>query len=179
MILKLFKKSIQCDGKCNNTGADSKIGNSKFNYSYNFPVYVGYMYNKLYTYKLGAATSGSKYGTGVTYNGTSYTLTNTSTTKDATHHYSCSNTTGTCSTVRYYYYNNYYIELTGGTTIEEALVEMLSAEDVNKTNSTIKTYIDNWYQSNMTNYTDYIEDTVYCNDRSISNATETGWNPNG
>jgi hypothetical protein len=142
------------------------------------------MYNKLYTYKSGTATSGSTYGTGVTYDGTSYTQTNTSTTLDATHHYSCNNTTGTCSTVRYYYFQNYYIELTGGTTIEEALVEMLSAEDVNKTNSKIKTAVDNWYQSNMTNYTDYIEDTVYCNDRTLQTTgtykyEKSGWNPNG
>ena len=61
---------------------------------------------------------------------------------------------------------------------------MLSAEDVNKTNSTIKTAVDNWYQSNMTNYTDYIEDTVYCNDRTFSTTDnytyeKSGWNPNG
>ena len=182
--VKMIYNGAPSDGKCNNTGVNSQIGTSAFNSINNSPAYVGYMYNKLYTYKKGAATSGSKYGTGVTYDGTNYTLTNTSTTKDATHHYSCNNTTGTCSTVRYYYYSNYYIELTGGTTIEEALVEMLSAEDVNKTNSTIKTVVDNWYQSNMTNYTDYIEDTVYCNDRSFSTTGDytyekSGWNPNG
>ena len=33
--------------------------------------------------------------------------------------------------------------------------------------STIKTYIDNWYASNMTSYTKYLSTTaVYCNDRS-------------
>ena len=33
--------------------------------------------------------------------------------------------------------------------------------------STIKTYIDNWYESNMTSYTKYLSTTaVYCNDRS-------------
>ena len=182
--VKMIYNGVPSAGKCNNTGANSQIRTSAFNPAYNSPAYVGYMYNKVYIHRSAVATSDSKYGTGVTYDGTNYTLTNTSTTKDATHHYSCNNTTGTCSTVRYYYYSNYYIELTGGTTIEEALVEMLSAEDVNKTNSTIKTVVDNWYQSNMTNYTDYIEDTVYCNDRSFSTKgnykyEKSGWNPNG
>ena len=54
---------------------------------------------------------------------------------------------------------------------------MLKNDNVNSTNSTIKTTIDNWYSSNMTSYTDYLEDTVFCNDRSISNLG--GWNPSG
>ena len=37
----------------------------------------------------------------------------------------------------------------------------------NTNNSTIKTYIDNWYASNMTSYTKYLSTTaVYCNDRT-------------
>ena len=41
----------------------------------------------------------------------------------------------------------------------------------NTNNSTIKTYLDNWYNSNLSSYADYIEDTIYCNDRSISSVT--------
>ena len=41
----------------------------------------------------------------------------------------------------------------------------------NTNNSTIKTYLDNWYNSNLSSYADYIEDTIYCNDRSISSIT--------
>jgi len=37
----------------------------------------------------------------------------------------------------------------------------------NTTNSTIKTFIDSWYQNNLTNYTKYLSTSaVYCNDRS-------------
>ena len=37
----------------------------------------------------------------------------------------------------------------------------------NTNNSTIKTYVDNWYASNMTSYTKYLSTTaVYCNDRT-------------
>ena len=38
----------------------------------------------------------------------------------------------------------------------------------NTNNSTIKTFIDNWYKTNLSNYTDYLQDTIYCNDRSIT-----------
>ena len=41
-----------------------------------------------------------------------------------------------------------------------------------------QTALENWYSNNMTSYTnDYIEDAVYCNDRSIYNYA--GWDPNG
>ncbi len=43
----------------------------------------------------------------------------------------------------------------------------------NENSSTIKTYIDNWYQGNiLTNYDKYISrEAVYCNDRSITDGT--------
>ena len=41
----------------------------------------------------------------------------------------------------------------------------------NTNNSTIKTYIDNWYKAYLNNYTDYLQDTIYCNDRSVTPVT--------
>ena len=42
----------------------------------------------------------------------------------------------------------------------------------NTNNSTIKTYIDNWYENNMTSYTKYLSTTaVYCNDREVGSGT--------
>lgn len=38
----------------------------------------------------------------------------------------------------------------------------------NTNNSTIKTFIDNWYQSNLSSYSKYIADAIYCNDRSVT-----------
>ena len=39
----------------------------------------------------------------------------------------------------------------------------------NTTDSTIKTFIDSWYQNNLTDYTKYLsEDAVYCNDRELA-----------
>ena len=37
----------------------------------------------------------------------------------------------------------------------------------NANDSTIKKIIDTWYKNNMTSYTSQLEDTVWCNDRSI------------
>ena len=46
------------------------------------------------------------------------------------------------------------------TTLEEART--------NTNDSTIKTYIDNWYENNLTSYTNYLSnDAVYCNDREL------------
>ena len=41
-------------------------------------------------------------------------------------------------------------------------------DTANTTDSTIKTSIDTWYKNNMTNYTDKLEDTVFCSDRSYT-----------
>ncbi len=37
----------------------------------------------------------------------------------------------------------------------------------NTNDSTIKTFIDSWYKINLSNYTSYLQDAIYCNDRSI------------
>ena len=40
---------------------------------------------------------------------------------------------------------------------------------LNTNNSTIKTYVDNWYKNNLTAYTKYLsKDAVYCNDRNLA-----------
>ena len=50
-----------------------------------------------------------------------------------------------------------------------------AAEHANRNNSTIKTAIDTWYAANMASYTDKLEDTVWCNDRSFASSnTGTG-----
>ena len=48
----------------------------------------------------------------------------------------------------------------GSTSYEEA--------HANINDSNIKTYIDNWYNNNLKDYAYAIEDTIYCNDRSIT-----------
>ena len=124
--------------------------------------------------------SGAYYGTGFTWDGTNYTLTSAKVGYDGTHHYTCNLTTaeGTCSSIRYYYYvsgtsYNYYITLTGGDSIEKAIEKM----QTNTNPSNAKTQIDTWYAANMSTVTSKLEDTIWCNDRSIS--SKAGWDPNG
>ena len=47
---------------------------------------------------------------------------------------------------------------------------------VNTNNSTIKTANDNWYKTNIVdkNYSQYVADAIYCNDRSLSSGTGIG-----
>ena len=43
---------------------------------------------------------------------------------------------------------------------------------LNTNNSTIKTYIDNWYSTNLSSYSKYIStEAVYCNDREVGSGT--------
>ena len=125
------------------------------------------------------------YGNDVTWDGSSYTLVDTvesspvnwdtdrTSVVENGHRYTCLSNSNTCSTV-YYVYDTaistiYYMTLNNGVNIEGALNEMFPEDSNlrNQTNSTIKTYIDNWYRNNMIEYTEYLEDAVWCNDRSI------------
>ena len=48
----------------------------------------------------------------------------------------------------------------------------LASNRTNTSDSTIKTYIDNWYSANLSSYTKYIStDAVYCNDRDVGSGT--------
>ena len=159
---------------------------------------IGYNGYYIYYYSLSngdvdGTDNGSDYvfGSSFTYANGTYTLTNTTTintdtwiankTNVNTHHYTCLTNENSCTSI-YYVYNisintPYYITLTGGKSVEDALNEMLYADDVNTKDSKIKAYIDNWYINNMTSYTNKLEDTIFCNDRSIS--IKGGWDPNG
>ncbi len=98
-------------------------------------------------------------------------------------HYTCFNTTGKCTKISYIYYLDetyvYYINIEDGKSVEDAKNEILYNDDVNEINSTIKTGIDLWYEKYLLKYSDYLEDTIFCNDRSQSNSATNGWNPNG
>ena len=63
-------------------------------------------------------------------------------------------------------YAGYMYGKTGSNSYEET--------HANINNSAIKIVIDNWYQQNMTSYTEKLEDTVWCNDRSLSSGTGIG-----
>ena len=204
--LKLIYNGTQSNGECDNTGTASQIGTKQFNSSNNSTAYVGYMYSSPYTNTSKTMTSITDtyyYGNDVTYSNGTYTLTDTITNSDwstiyngglNSNHYTCFSTETTCDSVYYVYYTNdsyaYYITLTNGKKVEDALVDMLGADDSNtsnynttsstiKGNSTTAGTIDYWYYNNIEQkgYSDYLEDTVWCNDRTISE--KNGWDPDG
>ena len=187
----------------------SIIGKVGYN-TYNSPMSTsGYAYNEIYLYTNEAATSGAYFGNDIEYgdfdsNGTDeYRLVSStaSTTKDYSHHYTCNSTiiSGTCESVRYYYYDNMYINLSNGEKIEDAIYKMRGSGEsnvisrnnnyeLNNVDSVAKSMLEIWYKNNLTNevdntktnYTNYLEDTVYCNDREIeSGLASSGFNPNG
>ena len=179
--IKLIYSGTPNNGTCNNTGDNVAISSVAFNTSFISPTYVGYKYGTVYNHASKTLSDSDLYGTDVTYTNGTYTLTSTQTGYSqglSTHHYTCFNSTGTCTKVYYIFCvestKGYYITLASGKKANEALSEML---DNNTTDSTIKAAIDNWYSTNMTSYTNKLEDTVWCNDRSIY--ITGGWNPNG
>ena len=102
----------------------------------------------------------------------------------STHHYFCAEPGKTvCDSVKYIVVTHSYsntpridldaMTLTGGITPAQTVEAMLS----NKYNSTTKYAVDTWYERNLTDYTSLIEDTVYCNDRTVRYLA--GWEPHG
>ena len=190
--VKMIYNGVPSNGTCNNTGEGQQIGLSTYNDEGGMLSYVGYMYNTVYERDSYSFTEDSyTFGNSFTYSNGIYTLTDTITVSNdlsktdlSNHHYTCFNNTGSCSSVNYIVSSvplvntgAYYLNLTNGKSIEDAINEMLYADDVNSTNSVVKTVIDAWYQNNLSSYSNYLEDTVFCNDRTID--TYAGWNPNG
>ena len=148
--------------------------------------YIGSVTNKDYTCV--DSNNNYLYGNDVIYSNGEYKLVDTKEVwnwainydKMNNYHYTCFNDSGECTEVYYIYYteNSYanYITLKNGKKVEDALNDMFNNDDINQKDSTIKIEVDNWYANNMTDYTKYLEDTVWCNDRSIS--TLNGWSPN-
>ena len=141
-------------------------------------------YSEVYKYAKEFTWDGSKY---VLDNDTSVTFgnindsTNKTSLKNA--HYTCWNITGECTAISYVFYINdttpYYINITNGKSVEDAVNEMLYNDDVNQVNSRIKTGVDAWYKHTILDYDEYVEDIIFCNNRSQTNQSTNGWNPNG
>lgn len=119
------------------------------------------------------------YGNSFNYQNGVYSLVNTVAKADwdttynsiDNYHYTCWNNTGTCEKLYYIYKTDYeyafYILLDGNETGMDALEKMLFVDDVNAVDSELKKYLENWYGVNMNEYSVFLEDTVYCNNRDI------------
>ncbi len=171
----IFNGTPSSSNTCNNTGEASQLYKIAFNGAATAtsasPVYLGYKYGtvyKIYHSSIGSDPCGSS----VSYSGGTYSLYNTYRQVDKTHHYSCGGKTS-CSSVEFYIHYSVpghydYIKLSGGEKIEDVLNTMFNGSNVNENNSTIKNYIENtWYKNYMIEYSDQLEDTEWCNDRTI------------
>ena len=176
--LSIYKGKYVCDGNntsCTNLRHIRTDSNPSKNSYYYFDTNNTYSYSE-----------------SVNYSGGTYTLTgdiktfwdlydSTNQGYLSTHHYTCLENGTSCNTVGYFNQLNgvfiYYAQLTNVANISVALTNMLSADNVNQINSTMKTGIDAWYKRYMTPYVSQLEDTIFCNDRSIK--TLGTWNPDG
>lgn len=161
-------------------------------YGYNPIAYVvGVTDTNLYYVLLYDGDKGSDYvpnvpswnfGKSISYNNGTYTLNDTysvpinkwssyySAIKN-TYPYTCFDTSTSCATVNHIEQANsntaYYYALSNNNTLKN-LVDEITYNSSNNKSSTIKSRIDTWYSSNLLSYDESIEDTIWCNDRRIS-----------
>lgn len=105
---------------------------------------------------------------------------------DPGYHYTCLSSVSSCEKVKYIYYfdgltkrsisNFYYVEMSSGKKISD-LIEEMTTGTTNTNDSSMKRNIENWYANNLLDYADYLEDTVWCNERKV--ALYNGWDKDG
>ena len=169
------------------TGDAVTIGESQFNSKSWDPTYVGYKYNEDFSLHESNGTTGynwftntQKYnfGTGYTFDTSTKKFTLTGNIKQLTWNdnheeivnnqlYSCLETS--CNVVyKIVGYNSATTMIVQP--ISYSSNSLLSAQ-TNKTDSPIKTKLDNWYKTNMTSYNDKLADETFCSDRSITSGS--------
>ena len=175
---------------CNATGVDTFTSSKiKYNSSYNRTESTGYTFTGAHTQtgkNLSTLVVGTVLGNDIKYEKGAYTLLDTYTVDDdfqndvdgytKNHHYTCLTSSDTCEKVLYIFMgrdaNYYYITLSNGETAEKIINNEYFDTSVAK-DSTIKSNVESWFANNLKDWDSYLEDTVYCNDRSAY--TKGGW----
>ena len=180
-------RMIYSGKKTSDTGDAVTIGNSVFNSKYWDPTYVGYKYNEDFSLHENNGTTGytwftntQKYnfGTGYTFDETTKKFTLTGDIKQLTwndnHDEIVNNGLYSCLEISC----NVVYKIVGYNSATQMKVQPISyssnsllSAQTNKTDSPIKTKLDNWYKINMTSYTSKLADETFCSDRSISGGT--------
>lgn len=182
------------DSSCNNEGAATVMASGKTYNSTGIGIAgAGYNYTEKTRLKLSARNDssmvvGTIFASDIAYNAETgkYTLAGEKvlTTSDFSnekvellknHHYTCLKTVEEECTSVYYFYmernlQTFYATLNNGLkNISELLKIEFDGNSTNENRSSIHTTVNDWYAAEMINYGSYIEDTIYCNDRSLYN----------
>ena len=83
------------------------------------------------------------------------------------YYYTCGDTNYQCEQIKYVYdFDEYYnvFVFSDGMKFEDFYEKVFVS---NEEDSIAKSIIDSWYKDNLINYTDKLEDTIWCNDRSF------------
>ena len=173
--------------------SSANIANIPFNIGNETIANVGYMYGDYYEtrYFEFDCTSGFNFGKNVIYQNGKYKLQNTTLVNDTpsmdlinNYRFFCEDGSLECSSVGYIYYhdNSYgnthksYMLLNDGTTEPKVALDKMLKN--NKYDSNAKIVVEAWYKNKLLSYSDKIEETIYCNDRTYTNYENSGWNPN-
>ena len=176
--LNIYKGKYFCDGNnvsCTNIKRLPHSDDSPFNNSH----YYYYDSNNNWSYAEDVIYDGNTYTlTGDIKTFWDYSIPENYSAMD-NHHYTCLNEGTSCERISYITGKRDYlldiVQFSGFENAQEALDKMLIDSNVNRKDSTIKTGIDAWYKKYMLPYDNYLEDTIFCNNRTI---TEYGsWNP--
>ena len=178
---------IYAGKKTSDKGEAATIGKSQFNSKYWDPTYVGYKYNENFVLHLdNKQVSNNGFVNTITYNfGTEYTF-NQETKKfylsgEIKPLMWKSNYNDIVSKYKYTCFSsecNIIYKVTGYVNDNVVSIQPINYgsknyEDtlLNSTNSTIENTINTWYKKNLIKYSNYLFDSVFCNDRSISKGT--------
>ncbi len=171
--------------------SNRQVATSAFSSRWSDNGYVGYMrgdmsnnqiteYDIAFTYTGLSNTAKYYFGTSYTYDKTTNTfklsgdLVNETLSEYNTNHnssklYTCFSTSSTGACQRLVHVQKYVSATSMSVTAVEYSSGSYEEAHANQTNSTIKTYLDNWYSSNLNNYAEKISnEAVFCNDRSKS-----------
>ena len=180
-------RMIYAGKKTNDTGKDTIIGSSSFNNKYWDPTYVGYKYNEDFSlHEDNEITENSwffntqkyLYGTGYSFDESTKKFILTGNLKeliwDSNHEeiinnqlYSCLNTNCNVAYKVTGYVNSKIMTVQP---ISYSSKSLISAQ-TNTTDSDIKIKLDNWYEENLIDYSQYLANETFCNDRSIFSGT--------
>ena len=199
-----YTRAVTTKFTIGNIDSYQSLGTSSYNVAYYSLSNVGYMYNDEYAYLVENTDVGALYGKNVNYENGEYFVyddnTNdplVSSVADENHHYTCGTVTSevpdrTCTKVRFYFSEGKYIELKNGDNSNDAIRKMLNYKfdpqdedlSINTISSTIKNYLEVWYDKNLKQYESFIDtNAVFCNNRSVLiNNNEPyfgGWNSQG